>query len=128
MPMTPTNDVVFILNDVFFEYNEEKNRANIKKHGLSFQTAARAFFDYDRIEFYDEGHSGDEDRYDIIGDLNAGGTIIGSAFDQSEDIVFVVYAERERRLKDGKSVEIIRIISARYANNFERGLYYGKRY
>ena len=35
---------------------------NIKKHGISFKSAARIFFDYDRIEFYDEDHRDDEDR------------------------------------------------------------------
>ena len=48
------------------------------------------FFDYDRIEFYDE--------------------------------------ETERYIKDdaGKERDVTRIISARLATPFERGLYYGK--
>ena len=37
-----------------FEYDDNKNQINIKKHGISFKSAARIFFDYDRIEFYDE--------------------------------------------------------------------------
>ncbi|MCI8993072.1 MAG: hypothetical protein HFG80_10215 [Eubacterium sp.] len=40
-----------------FEYDEEKNQKNIRKHGISFKNAARVFFDYDRIEFLDEEHS-----------------------------------------------------------------------
>ncbi|MDD6037610.1 MAG: BrnT family toxin, partial [bacterium] len=42
---------------MIFEYDEEKNRKNIEKHGISFKTAARIFFDYDRIEFFDEENS-----------------------------------------------------------------------
>jgi hypothetical protein len=37
------------------------------------------FFDYDRLELYDEIHSTEEDRFNTIGDLNAGGMVIGSA-------------------------------------------------
>ena len=56
--------VVFTLGGMTFEYDEEKNQKNIAKHGISFRNAARVFFDYDRIEFYDEEHSENEDRYD----------------------------------------------------------------
>ena len=57
------NDVLFSLGGMWFEYNEEKNQGNIKKHGISFRSAARVFFDYDRIELYDEENSLDEDRF-----------------------------------------------------------------
>ena len=59
MPQHQT--VSFSLNDMLFEYDEEKNRTNIKKHGISFKAAARVFFDYDRIELYDEENSMEED-------------------------------------------------------------------
>lgn len=122
--------VRFSLGNFVFEYDEEKNRKNIEKHGISFKTAARVFFDYDRIEMFDDEHSSEEDRYDTIGDSSAGGfTIIGnlsSKASHSGDILFVVYTEREIISQDGKSVEVTRLISARLATNFERGLYYGK--
>ena len=112
-----------------FEYDEDKNRTNIKKHGISFRSAARVFFDYDRIEMYDEENSQEEDRYDTIGDTSAGSsTIIGNVNhgERINDIVFVVYTERIRTEADGKPLEITRLISARMATSFERGLYYGK--
>ena len=43
--------VTFTMGGMIFEYDDEKNRKNIEKHGISFKTAARIFFDYDRIEF-----------------------------------------------------------------------------
>ena len=46
-----------------FEYDEQKNQINIRKHGLSFKSAARVFFDYDRIEFYDDTHSDEAVSY-----------------------------------------------------------------
>lgn len=51
MPMDSNRTISFSLGEMAFEYDEEKNRINIKKHGISFRSAARIFFDYDRIEF-----------------------------------------------------------------------------
>ena len=88
---------------MLFEWDEEKNAANIKKHGIDFDGAIRVFEDDDRIEIYDAAHSGDEDRYNTIGMVN--------------DVLFVVYTERR---------EAIRIISARPATRGERSIYYGR--
>lgn len=129
--------VTFALGGMLFEYDDEKNKKNIEKHGISFRSAARVFFDYDRIELYDEDNSDIEDRYNTIGDLSAGkaglsesgaDTIIGNINlgSDKEDILFVVYTERVKKNTEGKDVDVTRLISARYATNFERGLYYGK--
>ncbi len=127
---TVRNVVRFTMGGLIFEYDPEKNRKNIEKHGISFKSAARVFFDYDRIELYDEAHSEAEDRYDTIGDTSAGNlTIIGNLQNEHkvDDILFVVYTERVVVDANGKSAEITRLISARLATNFERGVYYGKR-
>lgn len=97
------------------EYDPEKNRKNIEKHGISFKSAARVFFDYDRIELYDESHSGEEDRFDTIGDTSAGNlTVIGNLRDtyRVDDILFVVYTERASVDENETTVEVIRLISA----------------
>ncbi|MCD7766489.1 MAG: BrnT family toxin [Lachnospiraceae bacterium] len=116
---------------MLFEYDEEKNSRNIQKHGISFKSAARVFFDYDRIEFYDEENSITEDRYDTIGNLSAGigETVIGNVGKfggDTQDILFVVYTERIRKRDGNSAEEVTRLISARFATSFERGLYYGK--
>lgn len=128
--------VTFTLGGMIFEYDERKNEYNIEHHGISFKQAARVFFDYDRIELFDEANSEVEDRYDTIGDLSAGyanvssgETVIGnigSFMSETDDIVFVVYTERVRIGGDEEKTDIIRLISARFATGFERGLYYGK--
>ncbi len=130
--------ITFKLGGMNFEYDEWKNQYNIEMHGISFEQAARVFFDYDRIEFYDEEHSKDEDRYDTIGDLSAGTANIfvkdtttignvGAFIGEVNDVLFVVYTERVQVDKNGKNIDVTRLISARAATNFERGLYYGKR-
>lgn len=125
--------VTFSLSGMTFEYDEEKNQKNIEKHGISFKTAARIFGDYNRIEFFDERHSTEEERYNTIGDIFAVGfcnnVIMIGSFEhtkKTEAIVFVVYTERFQMKPDGSREDVIRLISARLATNFERGLYYGK--
>ena len=86
-----------------FEWDEEKNRINKTKHGISFETAAYVFDDPNYIEMYDFEHSITEDRYIAIGLV--------------EDVLFVVFTERK---------ETIRLISARIATPVERRLYYDK--
>ena len=126
--MSKENWCSFIIGDMTFEYDKEKNEANKKKHGRSFEIAARVFFDYNRIELYDEENSDEEDRFDTIGSTLAGvpEMTMGNLHGVGEEIIFVVYTERVRRKKNGEVVEITRIISARMATSFERGLYYGK--
>lgn len=133
--MVQNNMVTFTLGGMVFEYDEEKNQKNIRKHGISFKNAARVFFDYDRIELYDEEHSDVEDRYDTIGDISAGKifldhhTTIGTIdqlIEKTNDILFVVYTERVKMENNGMQTDITRLISARLATSFERGIYYGK--
>lgn len=125
--MENSKTVTFSLGGMIFEYDEKKNKINIEKHGISFKSAARVFFDYDRIEYYDEENSNVEDRYDIIGDLSAGTAqiernteiMIGNI--KSDDVLFVVYTERIRKNENGAEIDVTRLISARYATNLKGG-------
>ena len=85
---------------MIFEWDEEKNKLNQRKHGIDFETAMLVFNDLQRIEIYDMEHSASEDRYNTIGMVH--------------DVLFVVYTERK---------ENIRLISARIATKTERSIY-----
>ena len=50
-----------------FEWDEDKNRQNLKKHGLPFEIAQYAFADPRRIIAEDLGHGGREKRYYCFG-------------------------------------------------------------
>jgi hypothetical protein len=129
---TDNRYIVFKIGDLLFEYDESKNKKNLEKHGISFKVAARVFFDYNRIEYFDEENSEFEDRFDTIGDLSAGSVNLNDKYDnligniEKDDILFVVYTERTKINYEGKATDVIRLISARYATSFERGIYYGK--
>ena len=90
------------MKNMEFEWDDEKERINIQKHGLDFSTAAHVFSDDCRIEKYDHSHSDDEDRYIVIGSINGYLTI-----------VTVSYTPRSNGT-------VIRIISARVSTKEEK--------
>ena len=45
-----------------FDWDENKNRTNQKKHGISFYDAQEAFFDENRLLALDEKHSTKEEQ------------------------------------------------------------------
>ncbi|MGV7930923.1 MAG: BrnT family toxin [Spirochaetota bacterium] len=45
-----------------FEWDEEKNRANTIKHGVSFYETQDAFFDINRVIAFDTRHSNNEEK------------------------------------------------------------------
>jgi uncharacterized protein len=52
---------------LLFEWDETKNRANRRKHGVSFEEAQTVFLDENAIRYFDPDHSSDEDRFLMLG-------------------------------------------------------------
>jgi uncharacterized DUF497 family protein len=94
------------MGDIRFEWDEKKNRQNIRKHGISFEEAQSVFLDDHAMRFYDPDHSEDEDRF----------LMLGMSFTLRILIVCHCYRERD---------DVIRIISARKATRQER-VHYGR--
>ncbi|OQB55399.1 MAG: hypothetical protein BWX99_01326 [Deltaproteobacteria bacterium ADurb.Bin151] len=55
-----------------FEWDEEKNKENQTKHGVSFLIAQHAFLDPHRVIAEDITHSTDENRYYCMGHVGEG--------------------------------------------------------
>jgi uncharacterized protein len=89
-----------------FEWDSAKATANIKKHGVSFEEAQSAFYDEFAIQFFDDDHSSDEERFLLLG-MSTGSRLL-----------LVAHCERE-------AGHVIRIISARKATKRESA-FYGK--
>lgn len=53
-----------------FVWSVEKAAANVRKHGVDFETAARAFKDPDRKIYADEQHGQTEERLFCLGKVN----------------------------------------------------------
>ncbi len=86
-----------------FEWDDEKDLSNQRKHSVSFSEAQRLFESEAQIlEIFDADHSDLEDRFIAIGPIDRG-------------LVLVVYSEPEEG--------VIRFIGARLANKREQSLY-----
>ena len=95
-----------------FAWDPEKAESNLAKHGVSFYEAKTVFGDPLSETIPDEQHSEDEERLIQIGES------------EFQRILVVVHVEL--------SEDLVRIISAREANRYERRRYeegqtYGKR-
>ncbi|MCL2798680.1 MAG: BrnT family toxin [Endomicrobia bacterium] len=55
------------MEDIHFEYDEKKEKINIRKHSISFQEAKTVFFDPNAKIISDPDHSQEEDRFIILG-------------------------------------------------------------
>jgi len=59
-------------NKADFEWDENKDKINQKKHSVSFEFAQLAFLDHKRIILEDLEHSVDEKRYYCLGKISDG--------------------------------------------------------
>lgn len=87
-----------------FEWDARKNRANQKKHHVSFEEAKSVFFDEGALVAADPDHSAEEDRFLIIG------------FSIHLRVLLVCFCDRQDN-------HVIRIISARKASKKEQRQY-----
>jgi len=87
---------------VEFEWDRKKAARNLARHGVSFQEATSVFDDLLSIAVPDPDHSGEENRFIIVGQSHRGRLLI------------VSHAERGDR---------IRLINARELTRTERNIY-----
>ena len=55
------------MEHIRFDWDKEKNLSNQKKHGISFEEAQTVFIDENALMIHDPDHSGDEDRFILLG-------------------------------------------------------------
>lgn len=89
-----------------FEWDENKNQQNIIKHGVSFELAQQVFLDPLHVALLDKRFSYFEERWITLGAT------------QNRKILVVA-----NLFMTDEGEELIRIISAREANNKERAIY-----
>jgi len=92
-----------------FEWDSVKATSNLRKHGVSFETALRVFADPFALTARDRDEGG-ERRWQTLGVV------------EGHLLLLVAHTVREET-EDGQSIEVIRIISARAADRKERQRY-----
>jgi len=91
-----------------FEWDEQKARANERKHGVTFDEGRTVFYEEIALVYDDPDHSEDEERYLLVGPS------------ARRRLLVVVHGFRE-------DDEVIRIISAREATRRERDAFVAAR-
>ena len=89
-----------------FEWHSSKAAANLKKHQVSFEEAQTVFYDDFAVQFFDDEHSHEEERFLLLG------------MSVHSILLLVCHCERQ-------GGEVIRIISARKATKRESAFYRG---
>ena len=92
------------MKTILFAWDRTKAESNLKKHKISFEEAQTVFSDPNARMIFDPEHSGDEDRFILLG-ISSGLTL---------SVVCHCYIEDDMA---------IRIISARKANKNEQKQY-----
>ena len=93
--------------ELWFEWDERKNRENQRKHGVSFEEGRTVFFDEGALLIADPDHSESEERFVLLGLSSALRSLV------------VCHCYRSQ-------AGAIRLISARKANQAERKKYEGR--
>ena len=92
------------MDRIKFEWDENKNIINKKKHGISFEEAQTVFYDADALVISDPEHSVAEERFVIMG------------ISSYANLLVVCHCYRA-------SDTVIRLISARQATHNETKQY-----
>ncbi len=78
-----------------FEWDDRKEKANFKKHGVSFEEARTVFFDENAIQFFDPDHSENEDRFILLGlSFKSRILVVCHCFRESETVVRLISARK----------------------------------
>jgi len=93
---------------MLFDWDENKAKVNLRKHGVSFLEAMTIFGDINAVLMDDDMHSDDEDRFILLG------------ISKETNLLMVCHCYRDE-------YGAIRLISARKANKHEEQMYRGAR-
>lgn len=94
-------------NELRFEWDPIKTKANVDKHGVSFEEAATVFGDYNAILFYDPDHSEDEDRLILLGmSIEARLLIVCHCLRESETVIRIISARKATKSESMQYAEL----------------------
>jgi len=83
------------MDDLRYQWDERKNRANQRKHGVAFEEARTAFLDENARRVSDPDHSIGEDRYILVGlSIRLRLLVVCHSFLESERIIRIISARR----------------------------------
>lgn len=80
---------------IIFEWDENKNNINKKKHKISFEEAKSVFYDTNALLINDPEHSSDEDRFILLGlSKNLNLLVVCHCYRCSETVIRIISARK----------------------------------
>ena len=86
------------MNKIVFQWDENKNAVNKKKHGISFEEAKTVFYDEEALLIDDPEHSKDEERFIILGFSNmANMLVVCHCYRENETVIRIISARKSTK-------------------------------
>jgi uncharacterized protein len=84
-----------------FVWDEEKDRANRRKHRISFAEARTVFYDENAREYSDPDHSENEERFILLGiSSRLRVLVVCHCYRESESVIRIISARRAQRSEE----------------------------
>ncbi|MBI3448215.1 MAG: BrnT family toxin [Acidobacteria bacterium] len=86
-----------------FVWDSDKNVADRRKHGVSFEEAQTAFHDENAVVYFDPDHSEDEERFILLGmSLQLHVLVVCHCYRQGDSVVRIISARKaDKREEEG---------------------------
>lgn len=83
------------MGTISFEWDENKNRINQRKHRISFEEAKTVFYDDEALVIDDPEHSEEEERFIILGlSLQANLLVVCHCCRNSDSVIRIISARK----------------------------------
>ncbi len=88
------------MEELKFEWDENKNSINKSKHKVSFEEAKTVFYDDCALVIDDPEHSEDEERFIILGASSKANLLVVCHCVRSKDIIRIISARKATRTEE----------------------------
>lgn len=89
------------MEELRFEWDENKNKINQEKHNVSFEEAKSVFYDEAALIIHDPEHSLQEDRFIILGmSIKANLLLVCHCYRESESVIRIISARKATKKEE----------------------------
>ena len=89
------------METIQFEWDENKNQINQRKHGISFREAKTVFYDEEALLIEDPEHSSEEERFIILGlSKKANLLVVCHCYRASETVIRIISARKATKTEE----------------------------
>lgn len=95
-----------IMDGITFEWDENKNQINKRKHRISFEEARTVFEDAEAIIIDDPDHSKEEERFIILGfSIRANLLVVCHCYRADDSVIRIISARKATAREEMQYVE-----------------------